>query len=1471
MQYMNSFPLKFLAILLVLNTFVNSSFGITAKFTVSKRTNCAPAVVVFTNNSSQGTGVVYNWDFGLGVVSSFTDASPKEQLYTKAGQYKITLTVTDGPNTASTSTTITIFQGPTANFTTTPISGCPPLLVHYVSTSVPGDADIENTDWDFRNGDYGTGTFVQYSYNIPGLYDIILKVTDVNGCSSLIESDNLIHVVQKPSVNFTASDSFACTPPLNVTFVNRSSGASDLTYQWDFGNGKTSTGLGSSSIYYLNGKYTVTLKATDLSGCSDSLVKASYIKIGNPKANLLVYDVNNNRIDNSVLCDGIYQFVSTLRDLPDYTWEIRDNDKITIIAGQDSIVYRIRDSGTLVIKLIYGKNSSCTDSVVNSFAKGYAEAGFNLSDSLFCSLPQKINLQSISKNANHFSWYVSDQFISDRSDTAYSITKKDLAADPFQQTYSHEVIAYKVQVKLRVNNDGGCSDSIAKNITFSLPVARFMPDKVSGCVPLLVTFSDSSRSAYAIDKFRYDTGEDSIVTANRNTVQHTFTKPGEYYVSEIIKSGECYDTSYAIKIIAGDKLVPAIAVSPAEICNGGTIHTKGNTNNNSAVRVWRLRSEGLFDLSFNSPPDTSFAVFTDSTGFKEMDLQVDYNGCLSTVTKNDIFKIVGPAGNLAETFACDSPLIYHFKSEIAPATSLVWYIDTAVFKGTDTLQYKFPKSGDYSISLVAFDNFTNCTLRKSEFIKVRQIKAGFVMNDSIFCVGDSVHLDASSTFDNINTCYNEGFLWDFGDGSPPKRTFSNQYDHLYTSRGTDTLLLVAIAENGCSDSLAKTIHLNKPEGSFTTDKNSGCLPDLSVKFTNTSKDTSIVYWVWNFGDKSGDSTNKTAVTHDYISNTRQTYYASLAVYDAYQCYSNYSVPISLIGINCDFQADDNAICLGQTVSFFPSDTNLEALNWNFGDGSTSASGNNHTYNQPGVFSISLAGSGAGCSDTVIKPGYVTVEKGNANFTMSDSILYCYPDTLFFVHNNLTGSPAADRIWTFDSHVLSKMNSDSVKYVFTRPGKHTANLTIRTLNGCEESSSKNIQITGPTAIVSANPVKICFNDTVHFELDSLQDADRWEWLFGDGTTSNENPVSHRYALRGIIIPAVLLIKDQCSAVNILDTLLVSRAEADFNSTGSNQYICYGDTLDLINNSRYSNSWEWKTNDVTTSVNYNVNGIRFSEIGDYNIMLIAMDADHCSDTLLKKFTVVPNPVFSITGDSIMCLGTESVSLTVNQETGWNILWSPALGLSDPSAFSTVVRTNTTTVYKAEVTNSYGCTVSHEKKIYVNQPFHSTRYPLSDTSIYLGEQIQLVVLTDGDHVTCSWSPNFHISCLSCSNPFVAPTRDITYRVNLKNNCFDITESFNIGVIADFYLEAPSAFTPNGDSNNDVFKFEEEHIESFDLKIFNRWGEMVFSTQDVHEGWDGRVKGHTQNIDTYTYLVKAETIHGYRFEKRGELLLLK
>ena len=97
-------------------------------------------------------------------------------------------------------------------------------------------------------------------------------------------------------------------------------------------------------------------------------------------------------------------------------------------------------------------------------------------------------------------------------------------------------------------------------------------------------------------------------------------------------------------------------------------------------------------------------------------------------------------------------------------------------------------------------------------------------------------------------------------------------------------------------------------------------------------------------------------------------------------------------------------------------------------------------------------------------------------------------------------------------------------------------------------------------------------------------------------------------------------------------------------------------------------------------------------------------------------------------------------------------------------------------------------------------------------------------------------------------------------------------IDVIDEYSLDVPKAFTPNGDGNNDVVYVKGWGIEELlTFKIFNRWGELVFESHDVNDGWDGTYKGKPQNPDTYVFLVTGRYYSGDVKSLKGYITLLR
>jgi gliding motility-associated-like protein len=114
------------------------------------------------------------------------------------------------------------------------------------------------------------------------------------------------------------------------------------------------------------------------------------------------------------------------------------------------------------------------------------------------------------------------------------------------------------------------------------------------------------------------------------------------------------------------------------------------------------------------------------------------------------------------------------------------------------------------------------------------------------------------------------------------------------------------------------------------------------------------------------------------------------------------------------------------------------------------------------------------------------------------------------------------------------------------------------------------------------------------------------------------------------------------------------------------------------------------------------------------------------------------------------------------------------------------------------------------------------------------------------------------------------VTLIVTDEKGCAD-TLTKAVEVFPDVHLYVPNAFSPNGDRINEVFLRIGRGISRYELQIFNRWGELIFTTTELQQGWDGSFKGKASPPDNYTWKISYHTIHGERKELAGNVSLLR
>src|ERR1700730_9036629 len=235
----------------------SSSAQLTAQFSSNITEGCTPLVVRFKDEST-GNPVSWKWDLGNGTISYFQNPAA---TYFNPGSYTVKLTVSNGSRADSVIKLkyITVFATPVVNFTASDTAGCYPLKVDFTDLSIPGDGFIIKWLWDFGDGSTDSVQHPQHIYNFLGVYNISLQTKNSDGCISTLTRSNYIRLNNGLKAAFSFTSPNSCRPPTTVSFTNQSTGTGILNYQWDFGDGTTSTSSNPLHPYNVVGTYTVKL------------------------------------------------------------------------------------------------------------------------------------------------------------------------------------------------------------------------------------------------------------------------------------------------------------------------------------------------------------------------------------------------------------------------------------------------------------------------------------------------------------------------------------------------------------------------------------------------------------------------------------------------------------------------------------------------------------------------------------------------------------------------------------------------------------------------------------------------------------------------------------------------------------------------------------------------------------------------------------------------------------------------------------------------------------------------------------------------------------------------------------------------------------------------------------------------------------------------------------------------------------
>ena len=297
---------------------------------------------------------------------------------------------------------------------------------------------------------------------------------------------------------------------------------------------------------------------------------------------------------------------------------------------------------------------------------------------------------------------------------------------------------------------------------------------------------------------------------------------------------------------------------------------------------------------------------------------------------------------------------------------------------------------------------------------------------------------------------------------------------------------------------------------------------------------------------------------------------------------------------------------------------------------------------------------------------------------------------------------------------------------------------------------------------------------------------------------------------------------------------------------------------VNTTPASTSYTW-----SSGVSSTTNTASNLAAGSYTIT--AGTAAGCNTSTVITITSIGQPIISsiqTTGENCnLSDGTANFSFSPSSS---SIVWSSGIASTTNTATGLTVGNYTVTLTNGACTTSTVITIN---------PIISTFTISSNVTIQQGNSFQ-INSTSG--TSYSWTPISNLSCTNCPNPIANPDQTTTYCVNTFDGLCTYTNCVTITVetpcLINKNYSAPNAFSPNGDGNNDEFciKGLSNCISSFEISIYNRWGEMIYSSTESDFCWDGKYQGVVLDPAVFVYYLKAIYIDNTELLKKGNITLL-
>jgi gliding motility-associated-like protein len=1270
----------------------------------------------------------------------------------------------------------------------------------------------------------------------PGFTQLYVRATDTYGCQQL---DTLL--VQGQNFSVPADFSYtipACGEDLIVQFTDETTDTSYgpiVSWDWDFGNGQTSTQEDPIAVFDQSGTYIINLQVTTSQGCSgtaqDSIVNWTLPQLA---AN-----------DTFGICQGTTSVLLNPGGDPAITYQwapaaTLDDPTLPSPTASPTV------PTTYTVTMTSNNGGQICVHVDTVFVGFPPPISVSVPDYQYCGT--SVTLEATSSTAVNYEWS-NNVFFNPILGSGNPITLTPQTV-PFSGFYVLATDAYGCtatdfslveQIFTNVNVDFDWDPPLC-NDTLAIQFNNLTADTVGTTISFLSWTVSNGQSSTAYNPV------------------FNFTQSGTYVVTlNVLLANGCSGTHVDTLDL---NVATLVGPNTAALCEAA-ISTELNPNGDSTGVTYQWSpSTGLNDPFSHNPiatPPASPMTYTVT-----MTATNSFGNC-TTVDQVTIVDAPPISVQLPpDTTFCSSPFL--LMANVSNGVQLLeWSLNPnfnpVLFTNTNPLNFSF---GSFPTTYIMYARVTDqygCSVVDTVnlFYETAPVLVDFQATPS-GCNPDSLFVQFTDLTTDTSNASIASWNWDFGNGNTSAA--QNPSFSYGAADTTHQFSLEVILNNGCSGILTDSIAYQLPD--FVGPDSVGLCGNSTPIMLNPGGNPDFSY---QWSPATGLSATNIA-SPILTPTTNITYNVTITAPNG----GDTCVAVQQMHVFADsfeFEAmPDTLICANQIELYVnaPSATNVEwALDPNFN--LILGSGNPYFTNLNSDQWFYVRGENAfGC--TAVDSTFIRVRLSPINVDFSMDLPFCQDSLLVNFYDQTSDTTANPLIgWNWDFGTGDSSTDQNPTYTYPQTGNYQVSLSVITENGCSGAESLPLYINNPGLANATDSLISCSGDPT--ELNPNADTSliyQWSPASGLSDPTSPNPIATISGQQtyNVTITNINQLGAQTDSCTIIEQITVLQPPPVSVQASGPSLAC--DTTVQLSATASTNigvSYLWDTDPNFTapiSTGSSPQIIQNTSLETYYVQLT--DSYGCS--VIDSVQIEQRAILASIDSAAVACPNEPASLTVTNLNPNDVLayfWQPDLLVESGQGTASITSAPTVnTLFSVILSNQFGCTDTLSSLVSVSSTYPNVDITANPDTIFVGDDSELEATLDPTY-SYEWAEDPTLSSTSIFNPIASPQQATIYYVTVtdpagcrnQDSIIIYTKNF---ICEEPYIFVPNAFTPNNDGLNDLLYVRGNVITELYFAIYNRWGEKIFETTDQNIGWDGTFKGKALPPDAYGYYLRYKCV---------------